>query len=133
MVDENQVICCDEGEVQPLKCQKIVVTLELYSFSLPNGLTQKHCGLTGSRNVMCPETPSENPNLAKTRNAIASRCFRYFRSSYLSLKIGGPVGTSDGRHRFGLPLEYSLSDPDAPGGFSVADGAILFLGEKKLL
>lgn len=39
--------------------------------------------------VICPATPSSNPSFAKIRNANASRPFRYVRSSYLSVKVGG--------------------------------------------
>lgn len=49
---------------------------------------------------------SQKPNLAKILNASASRCFRYFLSSYLSMKVGGPVGTSPGSVRLGSPLLY---------------------------
>src|ERR1700761_9024095 len=55
----------------------------------PNGFTQKVCGSTGSRSVMCPATPSSKPYLPKMRNASARRPLRYSRSSYLSVKRGG--------------------------------------------
>ena len=33
----------------------------------PKGFTQKHSGYSGSRQVMCPATPSEKPNFPKMR------------------------------------------------------------------
>jgi hypothetical protein len=39
--------------------------------------------------VMCPATPSSNPNLAKILKAKASLPFKYCLSSYLSVKVGG--------------------------------------------
>src|SRR5580698_1267442 len=58
---------------------------------MPNGLTQKCSGYSGSRAVMWPATPSENPSLPKTRNAPASCCLRYNRSAATSACCGGPV------------------------------------------
>ena len=43
--------------------------------------TQKWSSSSGSRAVMCPATPSSNPNLPKMRNAAANRCLRCWRSS----------------------------------------------------
>lgn len=51
-----------------------------------------------------PAMPSQKPNLAKIRNAIASLCFRYFLSSNLSENTGGEVGASRGTDNVGSPL-----------------------------
>lgn len=59
--------------------------------------------------MIWPATPSAKPNLAKILKAIASLCLRYFRSSYLSSKDGGPDGTPFGIVRLGSPLLYMLS------------------------
>src|SRR4030095_2802061 len=64
--------------------------------SIPKGLTQKWSCFSGSRAVMCPATPSSNPNLEKRRKAAASRCFRCSRSSSTELKVGG-IGKLKGR------------------------------------
>src|SRR5262245_20957545 len=64
--------------------------------SMPNGLTQKWSRFSGSRAVMCPATPSSNPNLAKRRKAAANRCFLCSRSSSTELKVGG-IGKLKGR------------------------------------
>jgi hypothetical protein len=39
---------------------------------MPNGLTQKWSVSSGSRAVMCPATPSSNPNRLNRRNAVPS-------------------------------------------------------------
>lgn len=55
----------------------------------PKGFTQKLSGLTGSRKVICPATPSSKPFFPKIRKAAASRPFMYSRCSSLSSKTGG--------------------------------------------
>ena len=58
---------------------------------LPNGLTQKWSGNSGSRTVMCPATPSPKPKRPKMRRAPASFCLRWSRSSSTVANVGGPV------------------------------------------
>ena len=58
---------------------------------LPNGLTQKWSGNSGSRTVMCPATPSPKPKRPKMRRAPASFCLRWRRSSSTVANVGGPV------------------------------------------
>lgn len=82
--------------------------------------------------MICPATPSAKPNFAKIRNAKVRRCFKYLRSSYLSSKEGGPLGTSAGRVRSGFPLGKS-SGLDFSIESSVADGAILLSESMKIL
>ncbi len=55
---------------------------------IPNGLSQKRSRCSGSRTVMCPATPSSNPNLPNSRNDAASRCLRWRRSSSVESKVG---------------------------------------------
>lgn len=78
---------------------------------------------------MWPATPSQNPNCAKMRKAIANRCLRYVRSAYLSVKNGGEVDSSATNARAGSPL------PKALVGLSIvvergvtAEGAIIDVG-----
>src|ERR1700759_567147 len=49
--------------------------------AIPNGFTQKWSRRSGSRAVMCPATPSSNPNLPKMRKPAARRSLRCRRSS----------------------------------------------------
>src|SRR6478672_4582741 len=64
---------------------------------MANGLTQKWSSSSGSRAVMWPATPSSNPNAPNRRNAAASRCLRWRRSSSAFAKVGNACGErSDG-------------------------------------
>src|SRR5579875_3529435 len=56
---------------------------------MPKGLTQKWSVSSGSRAVMWPATPSENPSLPKMRRAPARRCLRCSRSSARVPNVGG--------------------------------------------
>ena len=58
---------------------------------MPNGLTQKWSGNSGSRTVMWPATPSPKPKRPKMRSAPASFCLRWSRSSSTVANVGGPV------------------------------------------
>lgn len=78
---------------------------------------------------MWPATPSQNPNWAKMRKAIANRCLRYVRSAYLSVKIGGEVDSSATNARAGSPLPKALVGLAVTGeGGVTAEGAILDVG-----
>lgn len=75
---------------------------------------------------MCPATPSQKPNWAKMRKAIASRCLRYARSACLSVKTGGKVDSSATNARAGSPLPKALVGVAIVGhGGCTAEGAIL--------
>src|SRR5262245_22153535 len=82
---------------------------------MPKGLTQKWSVLSGSRAVICPATPSSNPNLAKRRKAAANRCFRCSLSSSTELKVGG-CGKLKGRDG----LIITASAPDMSSGISLS-------------
>lgn len=79
--------------------------------------------------MMWPATPSQKPNWAKIRKAIASLCFRYARSACLSVKIGGEVDSSATNAKAGSPLPKALEGLAIVGdGGVTAEGAILFVG-----
>src|SRR6478672_12609538 len=56
--------------------------------AIPKGFTQKWSRRSGSRAVMCPATPSSNPNLPKMRKPAARRCLRCWRSSSIVSYFG---------------------------------------------
>lgn len=72
---------------------------------MPNGLTQKVSGSPGSRTVMCPVTPSENPSRLKILNPSASCSFRYSRSASAESKVGG---SGNGNLRSANPTAFSV-------------------------
>ncbi len=76
--------------ILPLWSTRIRSLLFINENATPNGLTQNVVGSTGSRTVICPATPSSKPYFPNMRKAAASRPLRYSRSSYLSVKVGGP-------------------------------------------
>src|SRR5262245_20004907 len=55
---------------------------------IPSGFTQKWSRCSGSRAVMCPATPSSNPNLPNSRNPAARRSLRCSRSSSTLANVG---------------------------------------------
>ena len=65
---------------------------------IPNGLTQKVSGNSGSRAVMWPATPSQKPHAAKIRKPPARRSFRCCRSSARVAKAGGARRLNAGRY-----------------------------------
>ena len=65
---------------------------------IPNGLTQKVSGTSGSRAVMWPATPSQKPHAAKIRKPPARRSFRCCRSSARVAKAGGARRLNAGRY-----------------------------------
>lgn len=95
----------------------------MLAHALPKGLSQKLVGSSGScelgqlgycmaakvfnhtLTVMCPATPSSNPNLAKIRNARTWRHFKYARFLYGSSNVGIPMSLTVGISTFGFSFK----------------------------
>ena len=59
---------------------------------MPNGLTQKQSGRSGSRAVRWPATPSLKPKRSNSRKAAAMRCLMWVRSSSGDENVGNECG-----------------------------------------
>ena len=89
---------------------------------MPNGLTQKWSGNSGSRTVMWPATPSPKPNRPKMRSAPASFALRWTRSSSTVANVGGrssvvSCGTSGRPSIVRTPTPAPVSITAMPQGY----------------